>query len=133
MKLLRVPLPVLVSSAVARPINDIGNSGFERLAALSSELDKHQTGGSSDTRNALVNGICRPITVIYTRGTSEARNVFCMAGPPFFDALDTQGVDHSASVQGTISGGDAAGSAKSFIGPASCYSMPEYSDCLVWP
>lgn len=74
------------------------------------------TGGS--TRNDL-SGVCKPITVIYARGTGESGNVGSVAGPPFFSALDSafgagnvavQGVDYAATAAGF--GGDPAGNSK---------------------
>lgn len=64
---------------------------------------------------------CRPITVIYARGTSQAGNVgeANSEGPTFFNALAAavggtsrlaiQGVTYSASVLGFLAGGDAVG------------------------
>jgi cutinase len=72
----------------------------------------------SDTENDLVDGICREVTVIFARGTTESGNVGALAGPPFFDALDTalgaskvglQGVDYGATIAGYLEGGDPAG------------------------
>ena len=62
---------------------------------------------------------CKDMTVIYARGTTEPGNVGLVTGPPFFDALSAmigqnsisvQGVDYSASIEGFLEGGDAAGS-----------------------
>ena len=61
---------------------------------------------------------CAPMTVIFARGTTEPGNVGVVTGPPFFDALTSmlgasavniQGVDYSASIEGFLQGGDAAG------------------------
>lgn len=70
------------------------------------------------TRNDLSSGICKPVTVIYARGTSELGNVGLIAGPPFFNALAdqigsqniaVQGVDYAASIVGYLAGGDKSG------------------------
>lgn len=62
---------------------------------------------------------CKDMTVIFARGTTEPGNVGLVTGPPFFDALSAmigqnsisvQGVDYSASIEGFLEGGDAAGS-----------------------
>lgn len=65
---------------------------------------------------------CRPVTVIYARGTSQAGNVGDSAavGPLFFNNLASrlggtsqlaiQGVTYSASVSGFLQGGDPTGS-----------------------
>jgi cutinase len=74
----------------------------------------------SDTQNDLVDGVCKAVTVIFARGTLESGNVGSLAGPPFFDALDTdlgtsnvalQGVDYGATIAGYLEGGDPAGAA----------------------
>jgi hypothetical protein len=74
----------------------------------------------SDTENDLVDGVCKAVTVIFARGTLESGNVGSLAGPPFFDALDTdlgtsnvalQGVDYGATISGYLEGGDPAGAA----------------------
>jgi cutinase len=74
----------------------------------------------SDTENDLVDEVCKTVTVIFARGTLESGNVGSLAGPPFFDALDTdlgtsnvalQGVDYGAAILGYLEGGDPAGAA----------------------
>lgn len=85
------------------------------VPALAAPLEPRQ---SSSTRNELVNGPCRPVTVIYARGTSEAGNIGSIAGPPLESALDSrlgtntvafQGVDYAATIAGAISGGSSQG------------------------
>jgi cutinase len=68
-----------------------------------------------------INDSCRPITVIYARGTTQAGNVgeANSEGPTFFNALAKavggtsrlaiQGVTYPANVFGFLAGGDAAG------------------------
>ena len=47
-----------------------------------------------------LDGPCKPITIIFARGTIELGNVGLLAGPPFFDALALKvGADRFA-VQG---------------------------------
>jgi hypothetical protein len=78
---------------------------------------------SSSSYNQLTDGTaCRPISVIYARGTSQAGNVGDSAsvGPLFFNQIASrvggtsqlaiQGVTYPASVSGFLAGGDAAGS-----------------------
>ncbi|KAL8741489.1 MAG: hypothetical protein Q9190_005911 [Brigantiaea leucoxantha] len=81
------------------------------------ELVSRQYGGG--TENDVTNQApCKPLTVIFARGTSEGGNVGSVAGPPFFKALDSalpnqvnvQGVAYAATWNGAFSGGDAAGS-----------------------
>jgi cutinase len=90
--------------------------------ALPNFLVKRQY--SSSTYNQLTDGTaCRPVTLIYARGTTQAGNVGDSAavGPLFFNNLASrlggtsqlaiQGVTYPANVQGFLAGGDAAGSA----------------------
>ncbi|KAI9834405.1 MAG: hypothetical protein M1819_003016 [Sarea resinae] len=72
----------------------------------------------SITENDIKNGICRNITVIFARGTTELGNVGADAGPPFFNALElavgagkvaVQGVDYPADIPGYLVGGSPAG------------------------
>lgn len=74
----------------------------------------------SPTRNDLVDGGCKPVTIIFARGTLELGNVGSLAGPPFFNALcdivgedniAVQGVDYGATIAGYLEGGDPAGAA----------------------
>ncbi|KAG9229896.1 putative cutinase [Amylocarpus encephaloides] len=84
------------------------------------DLLKRVADLSLDTQNDLSNGTpCKPITVIFARGTLSEGNVGLSTGPPFFqeiskltgiDNLAVQGVTYSASVPGFLGGGDLAGS-----------------------
>ncbi len=74
----------------------------------------------SNTRNDL-GGACKPVTIIFARGTTEFGNVGTFAGPPFFNALGdiigdsniaVQGVNYPASIAGFLQGGDPAGASK---------------------
>ena len=51
-----------------------------------------------DTANEL--GLCRPVTVIFARGTVESGNVGLLAGPPFFNALSAIIGGSNLGVQG---------------------------------
>ena len=108
----------------------------------------------SDTQNDLLDGVCKTVTVIFARGTLESGNVGSLAGPPFFDALDTdlgtsnvalQGVDYAASIEGYLEGGDPAGAANlsslANLASTQCpstqivlsgyrYSFPNLSQCV---
>lgn len=110
-----VPAPGPAPAPVPNPEPEVTERGFAHLEDLSSELAKRQS--LSTTRNDL-SGPCKPVTVIFARGTSEAGNVGSIAGPPFFNALGArigygnvavQGVDYAASVAGYLEGGDPAG------------------------
>jgi cutinase len=78
-----------------------------------------------DTRQSLspirndLSGSCKPVTIIFARGTSELGNVGSLAGPPFFNALGAiigndkiavQGVNYPASIPGYLVGGSPIGS-----------------------
>lgn len=78
---------------------------------------------SSSTYNQLTDGTaCRPISVIYARGTGQQGNVgdSQAVGPLFFNQIASrvggtsqlaiQGVTYAASVSGFLAGGDATGS-----------------------
>ena len=45
-------------------------------------------------------GLCRPVTVIFARGTVESGNIGRLAGPPFFHALSEMLGDSNIGVQG---------------------------------
>ncbi|KAK0122000.1 hypothetical protein ONS95_010267 [Cadophora gregata] len=77
--------------------------------------------GSATTQNGLTAGGCKPMTVIFARGTTEQGNVGSLSGPPWFAAIGTaigtqnlavQGVDYPADVPGFLAGGDKQGSTK---------------------
>lgn len=92
------------------------NSDESEAAALQAR----QFGSS--TYNQLIDGTpCRPVTMIYARGTTQAGNVGDAAavGPVFFNNLASriglsnlavQGVTYAANVVGYLQGGDPAGS-----------------------
>lgn len=94
-------------AAFASPVpEDAKLQGFEALNALGAEKAAHQDDWSI-TRNELSE--CKPITVIYARGTIELGNVGSITGPPFFNALEelvgeeqiaVQGVDYPANILG---------------------------------
>lgn len=95
-------LALLVSTIFASPIPDAEPqpqpSGFEEMGALSAALSERNNAASltplakrqdelSDTRNELAE--CKPVTVIFARGTIELGNVGSLTGPPFFVALES--------------------------------------------
>ena len=110
--------PAPVADPEAFPINELLGSG---VSVEEHALSKRQYTSSS--YNQLTDGTaCRPITVIYARGTSQAGNVgdSRAVGPLFFNNLASrvggtsqlaiQGVTYSASVGGFLQGGDPTGS-----------------------
>jgi cutinase len=83
-------------------------------------IDLSPRGLYDITQNGLSNP-CKPITIIFARGTAEPGNVGLLAGPPFFGALGNllnpsniavQGVDYPASIPGYLVGGSPDGSTK---------------------
>ncbi|KAL5114077.1 hypothetical protein ACEQ8H_008054 [Pleosporales sp. CAS-2024a] len=94
--------------------------GLPTADSLVQALAKRQY--SSSTYNQLTDGTaCRPISVIYARGTGQAGNVgdSQAVGPLFFNNLASdvggttqlaiQGVTYPASVAGFLNGGDTTG------------------------
>ncbi|KAH5754096.1 hypothetical protein HBI88_194040 [Parastagonospora nodorum] len=113
---LAVPAPV--SDAEAFPIDELLVS---KLTPEEHAIPKRQY--SSSTYNQLTDGTaCRPISLIYARGTGQQGNVGDAAavGPLFFNQIASrvggtsqlaiQGVTYSASVSGFLQGGDPTGS-----------------------
>jgi hypothetical protein len=81
----------------------------------SSGLEARQS--FNPTRNDL-SGPCKPVTILFARGTVELGNVGLLAGPPFFNALGAmigfdniavQGVDYLADIPGYLLGGSSSG------------------------
>ena len=116
---------LFLSSVLASPVSNAKPQGFEQMGALSAALSNRSPSSFSkrqddfsDTRNELSE--CKPVTVIFARGTVELGNVGSLAGPPFFNALDVaigaenvgvQGVDYPATIEGYLEGGDPGGAA----------------------
>ncbi|KAL1795154.1 hypothetical protein ACET3X_006970 [Alternaria dauci] len=128
---LAAPTP---ASGVSFPITDLIDSSLtveeyaaqlENQSVEERELSKRQYNGG--TYNQLTDGTaCRPITVIFARGTTQPGNVgeAGSEGPTFFNALAArvggisrlaiQGVNYPANVLGFLAGGDAAGATTMF-------------------
>ncbi|KAF6233762.1 hypothetical protein HO173_007974 [Letharia columbiana] len=78
------------------------------------------TNGTTD--NDLINGVCKNLTLVFARGTTENGNIGDIVGPPFVYALVSmlgearvavQGVNnYSADVQDFLAGGSVTGSQK---------------------
>lgn len=82
---------------------------FSLLSLLS--IAAAQATGSTATDVA--KGVCKPVTLIFARGTSEQGNMGTIVGPQFANAMialmgadqvAVQGVDYPANVAGAISG-----------------------------
>lgn len=100
--------------AAALPLTNDEHQGFDKMRMLSNDIAK--LAETSIVRNEL--NECKPVTVIFARGTVEPGNVGTLAGPPFFNALDLaigkpnvgiQGVDYPATILGYLQGGDSEG------------------------
>ena len=116
MKPLFLGLAILASTVRAIPVNMPHTRAFEETGTASATLSKRQDDWDV-WRNELTNvaGVgCKPITVIFARGTIELGNVGDLVGPPFFDDLDdligadniaVQGVDYPATIGGYLIGG----------------------------
>ncbi|KAJ4986014.1 Cutinase 2 [Stagonosporopsis vannaccii] len=134
---LAAPAPVAQKEDVSFPITDVIDTGLtikeyaEQLEAgdvpekVTTALSKRQYSG--DTYNQLTDGTaCRPVTVIYARGTTQEGNVGSpdSEGPTFFNALASrlggvsrlaiQGVTYPANVFGFLAGGDSNGATTMF-------------------
>lgn len=120
MKRLFFCLAILASSVRAIAINMAHARRFEETGTASTTITKRQDDWDVE-RNELtsVAGVgCKPITVIFARGTIELGNVGELVGPPFFNDLDdligadniaVQGVDYAATIAGYLIGGDPGG------------------------
>ena len=56
--------------------------------------------GTDDTRNDILNGICKPFTLIFARGTTEDPNLGNIVGPPFVLALQLALGAENVAIQG---------------------------------
>lgn len=59
-----------------------------------------EPAGTNDTRNDIVDGICKPFTLIFARGTTEDPNLGNLVGPPFVYALNATFGTENVAVQG---------------------------------
>ncbi|CAD0101382.1 unnamed protein product [Aureobasidium mustum] len=98
-------------------------------SAFAAPLAAPQLGGipsfggglGSSTSNDVIDGVCKPVTYIFARGTTEIGNMGSTVGPALQRALEsafgsnnvaTQGVTYPANVAGAISGALNPGSAQ---------------------
>ena len=87
---------------------------FLASTAIAAPLAKPQstTSYGGTTKSDVQNGVCKAITLIFARSTSEGGNMGSEVGPPLEKQLETtfgtakvatQGVNYAASVQGAVS------------------------------
>ncbi|KAF7906579.1 hypothetical protein EAF00_000858 [Botryotinia globosa] len=126
-----IPLLLSVSSlAIALPVAESEvDAAVEVQAAAQVTTTEHlattahffekSAAAVVTTENGLTTDACKPVIVIFARGTNEEGNVGQDVGPYVFtnlrSALTTakvtvQGVDYSANVLGYLAGGDSGGS-----------------------
>ncbi|KAM0797187.1 cutinase-domain-containing protein [Usnea florida] len=113
-----LPAPDRVQVRAASPTYTLqpGFTGLPVSVAPASCLGV--TSGTTD--NDLLNGVCKNLTLIFARGTTESGNIGGIVGPPFVNALVSmlgkgqvavQGVNnYPADVQDFLAGGSATGS-----------------------
>jgi hypothetical protein len=112
-----LPLPIMHStfSYILTALLTVLN--FVNAAPAPAPADLEERQSLNPTRNDL-SGPCKPITVLFARGTVELGNVGLLAGVPFVNALGmivgfsnvaVQGVDYPADIPGYLLGGSASG------------------------
>lgn len=89
--------------------------------AFAAPLALPQFSTGSGTKNDVTSGVCKPVTYIFARGTTETGNMGSTVGPALETALEsafgsskvaTQGVTYPADVAGAVSGALNPGSAQ---------------------
>ncbi|KAK5685821.1 hypothetical protein LTS10_001934 [Elasticomyces elasticus] len=70
------------------------------LESAVAECGNLKATGTNDTRNDILNGICKPFTLIFARGTGEDPNLGNIVGPPFVGAIETVFGASNVAVQG---------------------------------
>lgn len=131
---LAAPQAIPVTTTVNVPITGVPVSSVSTLSDLPSTLTSSLAGctniQNSVTSNDIVNGVCRPVTLIFARGTSEGGNMGSIVGPPFVAALQARlGGNNSLAVQGVnnyaadVAGFNAGGSASGAANMAQLVNM----------
>ena len=123
MSILSLAEVYLIDQATVSIVNcldtDTPHSGFTGLpASVAPAACLGVTSGTTD--NDLINGVCKNLTLIFARGTTESGNIGGIVGPPFVNALVSmlgkgqvavQGVNnYPADVQDFLAGGSVTGS-----------------------
>ncbi|KAI9734902.1 MAG: hypothetical protein M1834_001982 [Cirrosporium novae-zelandiae] len=95
------------------------SSGFGSLSSLGSSSGLSglsgstvKARGSSEENDVTNKASCKPLTVVFARGSSESGNVGTIAGPPMFSALKSSLGDNSVNVQGVDYDASIAGNAE---------------------
>lgn len=128
---LLLPLVAALPPADRLPLADMSResvNSFSRLEKSSANFNPNDRPLSflrsralgDMTQNDVKDGVCKPVTVLFARGTTEQGNMGTLAGPPFVqavgqsvgaDSVAVQGVDYPADIPGFLAGGDKGGSA----------------------
>jgi hypothetical protein len=103
----RAPAPKVPEATPTGPLcaSPNGNPVPSATAPSASEIASAVAGcqGVSPigvTSNDIVNGICKPFTLIFARGTTETGNIGSIVGPPFVLALQKAFGANNVAVQG---------------------------------
>ena len=60
----------------------------------------HGISANGGVRNDIIDGTCKPVTLIFARGTGEKGNIGQIVGPPFVVALEKEFGKGNVAVQG---------------------------------
>ncbi|ESZ98878.1 hypothetical protein SBOR_0736 [Sclerotinia borealis F-4128] len=134
---MKITLPLLLSLStlvLAHPLAETDSETTTKIETPASvpEINTEHLANTADffssdaaaaavitTENGLSTDACKPVIMIFARGTNEDGNVGTIAGPPLFTDLraalttakiSVQGVAYSANVFGYLAGGDTEGS-----------------------
>ena len=127
-----LPLNAIAAAPLTNrlPLADITQTEFDsflRFSEASASFDTKQRplasldpySSEANNRNDITDAICKPVTLLFARGTTEEGNMGSLVGPSLAkalglavgeDSLAVQGVDYDASVEGFFAGGDPEGS-----------------------
>ncbi|KAK3197292.1 hypothetical protein GRF29_1536g1288076, partial [Pseudopithomyces chartarum] len=108
------------------PLADISQaqlSSFIRFSEASASFNTNQrplasSNSFAGNQNDIIDATCKPVTLLFAKGTTEDGSMGALVGPPLAQALGlaigadnlaVQGVDYDASVEGFLTGGDPRG------------------------
>jgi cutinase len=112
------------------PVDEVSKRSLDSFSAMelaSANVESNDRSHSrfraralgSSVQNDVKNGSCKPMTILFARGTTEQGNMGTLAGPPFVQAVGqmmgannvaVQGIEYPADIPGFLAGGDANGS-----------------------